>query len=69
MNNEATGSHHLKSHVPHHNHDQQAVFIEEANPDQRKMSGKFSGLEKMKKSRNDDTLKKEDEKAYLFNLF
>ena len=69
MNNEAPGSAHLKSHVPHHNPDQQADFKEEANLEERKVSGKFSGLEKMKKSRNDDTLKKEDEKVYLFNLF
>lgn len=69
MKKEALGSAHLKSHDSHHNHDQQSNFKEDAYQEQRKMSGKFSGLEKMKKSRNDDTLKKEDEKVYLFNLF
>ena len=35
---------------------------------ERKLSGKFSGLEKMKKSRKDDRSKVE-EKALMFNLF
>ena len=70
MKNEETGDSHQKSPVQNQNPDHQSNFEEEAYLEERKMSGKFSGLEKMKKSRNDDDLlNKEDEKVYLFNLF
>ena len=70
MKNEDTGDSHQKSPVQDHNPNQQSNFKEEAYLEERQMSGKFSGLEKMKKSRNDDDLlNKEDEKVYLFNLF
>ena len=54
---------HHKEHDHDHDHKVENYFGKE-----RKLSGKFSGLEKMKKSRKDDNSKVE-EKALMFSLF
>ena len=59
-------NHHFKDSVADHVHQSE----EEENLTERRLSGKFSGIQKMKKYK---LLKPEetegDEKAYIFNLF
>ena len=64
----------VSDHIHHHSKDTEANHVhqskEEENPIDRRLSGKFSGIEKMKKFKLLKPKATEgEEKVYIFNLF
>ena len=58
---------HEQGYSIHHDHVPKGAEDEDL-PTERKISGKFSGIQKIKKAR-DNNLSKKEESAFLFNLF